>query len=90
MSPNVEEGKIECEKFFPEDYAETLDEEDMNFENISIKSVTSGKEVEEQTQEELVTEDENVQEVGNGEGNMDSNNENPEKDIVNVVSPADE
>lgn len=62
MSPNAEEGKRECEMFFPEDYAEMLDEEDMNFETLSTLSMNLEKGVEEQTQEEVVSEDEKPEE----------------------------
>lgn len=86
MSPNPEEGKIECDKFFPDDYAETLDEEDMNFGNLSAHSVTSGNEMEEQTEEEFVTEDENIQ----GQDNMESPDEDPDKDNVTDVTLAEE
>lgn len=44
MSPNAEEGKRECEQFFPEGYAETLEEEDMGFETLSMLSVEKGAE----------------------------------------------
>ncbi|XP_074042871.1 uncharacterized protein [Leptinotarsa decemlineata] len=34
MSPNVDEGERECQIFFPDDYAESLDEEDLQFEEV--------------------------------------------------------
>lgn len=82
MSPNPEEGKIECDKFFPEDYAETVDEEDMNFGDLSVHSAL-GNEIEEEAQEELVTEDGNTQ----GEGNVESPDEDPDKENVADVAP---
>lgn len=37
MSPNAEEGRRECELFFSDDYAESLNEEDLGFEGIQAE-----------------------------------------------------
>lgn len=73
MSPNIEEGKMECERFFPENYADTLDEEDMNFEPTSVQSRSSENETEELTQNEA----EKITEVEvNTEGEDNAQEEN--------------
>lgn len=73
MSPNTEEGKVECERFFPENYADTLDEDDMNFEPTSAQSRSSENETEELTQNEA----EKITEVEvNTEGEDNTQGEN--------------
>lgn len=86
ISPNTEEGKRECEKFFPEEYAQTLDEEDMVFEILSTHSEISKKDEVAENIGEGVPLDENRSEheiVGEGtespneEGHMEENSPNP-------------
>lgn len=58
MSPNTEEGFRECQIFFPEDYAESLTEEDMNLEEMSMIEQVEEEEEEDEEEEEGEEEDE--------------------------------
>lgn len=89
MSPNAEEGHNECEKFFPEGYADTVEEEDMDFAAVSVLSTVYEKETEEATQKESGIEGEPVEEQTEEEiSEITEEAPEVEKDIE--INPAEE
>lgn len=82
ISPNIEEGKRECEQFFPEDYAMTLDEEDWEFEILSVQTNNLEKdqqEADEPIPEEIYLNNELTEQETAGEGIIE-----PTEEIENL------
>ncbi|KAJ8920579.1 hypothetical protein NQ315_004718 [Exocentrus adspersus] len=71
ISPNAVEGKRECLLFFPDDYADSVDEDEIEFE------VVAEEQEEEQQEEEVSDEEEEEEEEG-------SEDEEEEEDDANV------